>query len=80
VETEVRYGPSFALATVRMAPGETLKADGGAMVAMSSTVDIQTDTQGEFMQGLHRSVLGIGRGSGQFAEPISPLGAAAELP
>jgi uncharacterized protein (TIGR00266 family) len=76
VETEVKYGPSFALATVHLAPGETVKAEAGAMVAMSNTVGIQTDTQGGFMKGLRRSVLG---GESFFMNTFTANGPGAEI-
>src|SRR5262245_10684245 len=61
---------------VRMAPGETVKAEAGAMVAMSSTVDIETRTQGGFMKGLRRSVLG---GESFFMNTFTATGPGAEL-
>jgi uncharacterized protein (TIGR00266 family) len=76
METEVRYGPSFALATVRLAPGEKVKAEAGAMVAMSNTVSIETDTQGGFMKGLRRSVLG---GESFFMNTFTANGPGAEI-
>lgn len=57
MRTEIKYSPSFAVAQVVLSPGESCKAEAGAMVAMAG-VDIQTSTQGGFMKGLKRSMLG----------------------
>jgi uncharacterized protein (TIGR00266 family) len=58
VQTEINYSPAFASATVRLDPGESVQGEAGAMLAMSSSVAIKTDTVGGFMKGLKRSVLG----------------------
>jgi uncharacterized protein (TIGR00266 family) len=46
------------MATLHLEPGESVKAEAGAMMAMSPTVEIATSTQGGIMKGLRRSVLG----------------------
>lgn len=53
----VEQGPAFTLGRVALDQGETLKAETGAMVSMSGTVDIQTKMQGGFLASLARSVL-----------------------
>jgi uncharacterized protein (TIGR00266 family) len=58
VRTEISFSPSFAMATVHLDQGESAKAEAGAMMAMSSNVEIATSTQGGIMKGLRRSVLG----------------------
>lgn len=58
MRTEVSYSPAFAMATVSLEPGESVKAEAGAMMAMSPGVEIQTSTQGGVLKGLKRSVLG----------------------
>lgn len=58
MRTEVSYSPAFAMATVHLDPGEAVKAEAGAMMAMSPAVEIQTSTQGGVLKGLKRSVLG----------------------
>ena len=50
-------GTAFTLARVAMDQGETVKAESGAMVSMSGTVDIQTSMQGGFLQAVARKVL-----------------------
>lgn len=50
-------GPAFTLARVALDQGEAVKAESGAMVSMSGTVDIQTRMQGGFLGALARKVL-----------------------
>jgi uncharacterized protein (TIGR00266 family) len=58
MRTEITFSPAFAMATLHLEPGESAKAEAGAMMAMSPTVQIATSTQGGIMKGLRRSVLG----------------------
>jgi uncharacterized protein (TIGR00266 family) len=58
MRTEISFSPAFAMATVHLDQGETVKAEAGAMMAMSSSVEIKTSTQGGVLKGLRRSVLG----------------------
>ncbi len=58
MEVQVRHQPSFAVATVTLGPSEPVKAEAGAMVAMSPDTQIQTSTQGGIMKGLKRAMLG----------------------
>lgn len=58
MQVEIQYGPAYAIAKVTLAGGEQVKADGGAMLAMSTGTQIETSTQGGLMKGLRRAVLG----------------------
>lgn len=58
MQTEIKFSPSFAVARVTLAPGESVKSEAGAMVGKTPSVDIQTSTQGGVLKGLRRSVLG----------------------
>ena len=60
METEIRYGPAYSLAFVRLDAGETVMAEGGAMVSMSSNIEIETSSGagGGLKAALKRSVLG----------------------
>ncbi|MFW2380748.1 MAG: TIGR00266 family protein [Acidimicrobiales bacterium] len=58
MKTEIQFSPAFAMATVHLDPGEAVKAEAGAMMAMSPTVDISTSSEGGLLKGLRRSVLG----------------------
>jgi uncharacterized protein (TIGR00266 family) len=58
MRTEISFSPAFAMATVHIDPGESVSAEAGAMMAMSSSVEISTSTKGGMLKGLRRSVLG----------------------
>lgn len=53
----VEHGRSYATARVELAPGESIKAEAGALMAMKGDVDLQTATGG-LLKGLKRSLLG----------------------
>jgi uncharacterized protein (TIGR00266 family) len=57
MRTQIKHSPAFASADVTLDPGESCKAEAGAMLSMTG-VEIQTSTQGGLMRGLKRSVLG----------------------
>ncbi|MGC4189771.1 MAG: TIGR00266 family protein [Thermomicrobiales bacterium] len=58
MKTDLLYRPSFAAARVQIGPGEAVRADGGAMLSMSSDVQIETAATGGLMRSLKRSMLG----------------------
>lgn len=58
MQTEILYRPSFSLATVSLASGETVHAEGGAMVSMSPNLKMETKARGGVLKSLARSVLG----------------------
>ncbi len=55
---EIRHQPAFAVARVTMTAGEKIKAESGAMAAMSQGVNIQAKMEGGFLKALKRSALG----------------------
>lgn len=58
MQIEISHSPSFAAAKVVLSPNEQVKAEAGAMIYKTPSVDIQTSTQGGFMKGLKRSLGG----------------------
>ena len=58
MQVEIKASPSFAIGTIRLTPGESVKVEAGAMAAMTGDVEIQTAAQGGLLGGLKRSVLG----------------------
>lgn len=58
MQTEIMYGPAYAAAKLTLAAGETVRAEAGAMLAMSPAVAMETSTQGGVLKGLRRSILG----------------------
>jgi uncharacterized protein (TIGR00266 family) len=51
---EIAYQPAHSLAKVHLQPNESVVAEAGAMVGMSTNVDMQTQSQGGLMGGLKR--------------------------
>lgn len=58
MEHKIEYAPSFSLLSVKIAPGEKITAEAGAMVSMDATVNIETKMQGGLGSALKRSFLG----------------------
>ncbi len=51
---EIGYQPAHSLAKVTLQPNESVIAESGAMVGMSTNVNMQTQSQGGMMGGLKR--------------------------
>jgi uncharacterized protein (TIGR00266 family) len=58
MQSEIQFGPAFALGIIKLDAGEEIRAEAGAMVSMSPNVTIETKAQGGILGGLKRSVLG----------------------
>ncbi len=58
MEHEILYKPSYSLVKIKLNKGETVQAESGAMVSMSSSVEIATAMKGGLFGALKRSVLG----------------------
>jgi len=58
MQTEIMYGPAYATAKLTLTAGEVVRAESGAMLAMSPGIAMETSTQGGVLKGLRRSVLG----------------------
>ncbi len=58
MQIEIKYDPAFAIAFVNLDQGESIRAEGGAMVSHSAGLQMQTSTQGGIMKGLKRAVGG----------------------
>lgn len=58
MEIDIRQSPSFAVARITLAGGESCKAESGAMMATSDGVGVESKMEGGLMKGLKRSVLG----------------------
>ena len=58
MQTEILYQPAYSLCRVLLSPGETMRAESGAMVSMSGGVRIETAATGGIMKSLGRSLLG----------------------
>ena len=58
MQHEILYQPSYSLLRVQLKQGESVSAEAGAMVSMSSGVEIETKARGGVFGALKRSVLG----------------------
>jgi uncharacterized protein (TIGR00266 family) len=58
MQVDIQASPSFAMGTIRLGAGESVKVEAGAMAAMSSGIEIQTASTGGLLGGLKRSMLG----------------------
>lgn len=58
MEIEVLYRPSYSAARVMLGAGESMTAESGAMISMSSGIEIETSTRGGLLKSLARSALG----------------------
>ncbi len=76
MKIDISFSPAYAMANVHLDQGESAKGEAGAMMAMTPTVDIATSTQGGFMKGLKRSVLG---GESFFMNTFTATGPGAEV-
>lgn len=58
VQIEIAYRPAHALARILLQPGEQVVAESGALVGMSTNVQMQTQSQGGLVGGLMRMLGG----------------------
>jgi uncharacterized protein (TIGR00266 family) len=58
MQVDIDYRPSYATAKVVLDPGEEIVVEAGAMVAMSSDLEVETKARGGFLKSLGRATLG----------------------
>lgn len=58
MEIQERHAPSFSVARALLGPGEAIRAESGAMMAMAADTQLDAKVEGGLMKGLKRSVLG----------------------
>ncbi len=58
MEIQERHNPSFSVARALLGPGESIRAESGAMMAMAADISLDAKMEGGLMKGLKRSVLG----------------------
>ncbi|MCP4696349.1 MAG: TIGR00266 family protein [Gammaproteobacteria bacterium] len=58
MDYEILYPGSNTMLRVNLKPGESLKAESGAMVAMSDTIDVEGKLEGGLLGGLGRMLSG----------------------
>jgi uncharacterized protein (TIGR00266 family) len=57
MKSEVLYPGAFPMVRVDLAAGESVKAESGAMVSLSPTIDVESKMEGGFLGALSRKVL-----------------------
>ncbi len=57
MKSEILYPGAFPMVRVDLAAGESIKAESGAMVASSPTIDIESKMEGGFLGALSRKLL-----------------------
>ncbi len=70
MEYTIDNRPVFTTLTVNLNAGETLKADAGAMVSMSSTIELKSKTTGKGIGGMFKAAIG---GEGFFSSEFTAL-------
>jgi len=58
MEVTFENGPAFTVAVAKLAASEGIRAEGGAMISMTTGTQIETSTQGGILKGLKRSLSG----------------------
>src|SRR5688572_24087491 len=57
MKAEILYPGAFAMAKLMLATGEEAKAESGAMVSMSATIDVESKLEGGMFSALKRKLL-----------------------
>ncbi|HET9482022.1 MAG TPA: TIGR00266 family protein [Candidatus Polarisedimenticolia bacterium] len=73
---EVKYQPSYSLAIVSLAAGESIQAESGAMVSMTANVQVDTGMKGGVLGAVARKILG---GESLFSNTFTAAGAPGEI-
>lgn len=76
MQIDIRYQPSYSLAIVALSPEESIQAEAGAMVSMTSNIQVDTAMKGGVLGAITRSVLG---GETLFANTFTSRGGPGEI-
>ncbi len=76
MKIDIRYQPSYSLAIVGLEPEESIQAEAGAMVSMTSNLQIDTGMKGGVLGAITRTVLG---GETLFANTFTSKGGPGEI-
>ena len=76
MKIDIRYQPAYSLAIVGLGPDESIQAEAGAMVSMTSNIEVETSMKGGLLGAVTRSVLG---GETLFANTFTSRGGAGEI-
>ncbi len=76
MQADILYQPSYALLRLLLDPGESICAEAGAMVSMTTNIQLETAARGGVLQGLKRSLLG---GESFFINTFTCVGGQGEM-
>ncbi len=76
MEYKIENKPVFTTLKVLLNQGETVRAEGGAMVSMSPTLELKAKKQGKGLGGMFKAAMG---GEGMFVSEYTATGGAGEL-
>jgi uncharacterized protein (TIGR00266 family) len=76
MKTQIENRPVFTTLTVTLDSGESFRAEGGAMVSMSTTVELQSKSTSKGLGGLLKSAVG---GEGIFSSEFTASGGSGEV-
>lgn len=57
MDVDILYKPTYALGVCKLAGGEQVRVEGGAMVSMSAGIQVETKATGGFLKSLARKAL-----------------------
>jgi uncharacterized protein (TIGR00266 family) len=58
MNVDIQYQPSYSLALVTLDAGESIQAESGAMVGMSTSLEMSTEASGGLLKALGRAMFG----------------------
>ena len=58
MDVEILYRPSYSLGVIKLAGGEEVRVEGGAMVSMTPDITLETGATGGILKSLGRALLG----------------------
>lgn len=73
---QIENQPVFTSLTVQLDSGETIQAEAGAMIAMTSTVELKSKTSGQGFGGIFKAAMG---GEGLFKSEYTASGGPGEV-
>jgi uncharacterized protein (TIGR00266 family) len=76
VKYEIKHGPSFSSLFLDLEPGDQVRTEAGAMLGMSSNLEIDTQVYGGFLKALFRKFFG---GESIFQNTYTPKGGPGRL-
>jgi uncharacterized protein (TIGR00266 family) len=76
MEYKIENQPVFTTLKIELNQGETVRAESGAMVSMSPTLELKAKKQGKGLGGMFKAAMG---GEGMFVSEYTAVGGAGEL-